>query len=309
MKIIELLLDGLFFQKVGIRLRSLFYKPNLALSDKKFLIKEGKIRLGYKMNLDFPKTFNEKLNWYKLNYKNKLMITCSDKYEVYDYIKGKDLESILIPLYGVYDDISEINLNSLPNSFVAKVTGDSGGVVVCRDKNKFFQEAIKKLNLKNDYSNYNKEWPYHFIKNRIIVQQLIETKDGRSPKDYKFFCFNGEPKFLYVASDRDTHCKFDFYDLEWNHIPVKQGHPNSKVHIEKPECLDEMLKICKILSKDFPHVRVDLFYEQGKIYFGELTFFHFSGLTSFIPQKYDKIFGEYFDVSKINIIKEPMNRE
>lgn len=308
-KVFESIKDGFFIEKIKIRIRKRKYKVNDKMNDKEFLIQKGRARLGYVMNLDNPMTFNEKINWYKLNYRNDLMPICADKYMVYDYIKGKGLESILIPLYGVYDDISEINLNSLPDSFVAKVTGDSGGVVVCRDKSKFFEEAAKKLNLKSDYSNDNKEWPYHFIKNRIIVQQLIETKDGRSPKDYKFFCFNGEPKFLFVASDRDTHCKFDFYDLEWNHIPVKQGHPNSKTHIEKPDCLDEMLKTCKILSKDFPHVRVDLFYEQGKIYFGELTFFHFSGLTSFIPKKYDKIFGEYFDISKISINKEPINRE
>ena len=107
---------------------------------------------------------------------------------------------------------------------------------------------------------------------------------------------------MFVATDRDTHCKFDFYDLEWNHIPVKQGHPNNKNGVKKPEKFDEMLNICRILSKDFPHVRVDLYFENGKIYFGELTFFHFSGLTSFIPKKYDKIFGEYFDVKNFDNI-------
>lgn len=299
-KVFESIKDGLFFKKVGIRIRNQIYKTNSNMSDKEYLIQVGKVMLGYKMNLDNPITFNEKINWYKLNYKNDLMPVCADKYAVYDYVKSKGLENILIPLYGVYDSIDQIDLTTLPESFVAKVTGDCGGIVVCKNKSTFYKEANKKLNVARDYSNNNKEWPYHLIKNRIIVEELIKTQDGKSPKDYKFFCFNGEPKFLYVASDRDTHCKFDFYDLNWNHIPVKQGHPNNKKGIKKPEQLEEMLNICRKLSKDFPHVRVDLYYENGKIYFGELTFFHMAGLTQFTPQKYDKIFGDYFDISNIN---------
>ena len=296
-KIFQSINDGLFFNKVAIHIREKLYKINPSMSDKQFLVQKGKINLGYTMDLDNPITFNEKLNWYKLNYKNDLMPICADKYRVYDYVKSKGLEEILIPMYGVYDSVDEIKLDKLPERFVAKVTGDCGGIVICKDKSKFFDEAKKKLDITRDYSNDNKEWPYHQIKNRIITEALIETKDGQSPNDYKFFCFNGEPKFLFVATDRDTHCKFDFYDLEWNHIPVKQGHPNNKNGVKKPEKFDEMLNICRILSKDFPHVRVDLYYENGKIYFGELTFFHFSGLTSFIPKKYDKIFGQYFDIN------------
>ena len=296
-KMFQSINDGLFFNKVAIHIREKLYKINPSMSDKQFLVQKGKINLGYTMDLDNPITFNEKLNWYKLNYKNDLMPICADKYRVYDYVKSKGLEEILIPMYGVYDSVDEIKLDELPERFVAKITGDCGGIVICKDKSKFFDEAKKKLDVTRDYSNDNKEWPYHHIKNRIIIEALIETKNGQSPNDYKFFCFNGEPKFLFVATDRDTHCKFDFYDLEWNHIPVKQGHPNNKNGVKKPEKFDEMLNICRILSKDFPHVRVDLYNENGKIYFGELTFFHFSGLTSFIPKKYDKIFGQYFDIN------------
>lgn len=290
----------IFWDRVKRKIRSYVYKPNKKNNDKDYLIEYGKIRLGYKMNLDNPKTLNEKLNWYKLNYRNDLMVTCADKWLVRQYVKDKGLENILIKDFGVYEKVEDINLDTLPNQFVAKVTGDSGGVVVCKNKDSFMEKAkIKFKNLNGDYSSVNKEWHYHYIKNKIIIEEMIETDDGHSPKDYKIFCFDGEPKFLFVASERDVDVKFDFFDLEWNHLPVKQGHLNSKIEIKKPEKFDEMLEICRVLSKDFPHVRVDLYYEKGKIYFGELTFFHFSGTTPFHPKKYDYIFGEYFDLNKI----------
>lgn len=272
------------------------------ISDQNFLIKYGKKALGYKMNLLSPTTFNEKINWYKLNYRNDLMVKCVDKYDVRDYVTKKGLGAILVKNFGVYNDLDEININELPDKFVAKLTGDSGGVVVCYNKIKFFSDAQKKFkNISVDYSNFNKEWPYHLIKNRIIVEELIETKDGGAPKDYKFFCFNGEPRFLFVASEREKNVKFDFFDLDWNHIKVKQGHQNSEKNIPKPDKLSEMIEICRILSEDFPHVRVDLYYENDKIFFGELTFFHFSGLVPFYPFKYDIEFGRYFEIDKKEI--------
>ena len=294
------ILNVLMIDRIKRRVKREFISLNLELDDKNYLINKGKINLGYRMNLKSPVTFNEKLNWYKLNYRNELMIKCTDKWAVREYVEGKGLGNILVKNYGIYDKVDDINLEALPSQFIAKATGDSGGVVVCKDKKTFFEQAKNKFcDLEKDYSKFNKEWHYHYIKNKIIIENLIETEDGHSPKDYKFFCFNGEPKFLFVASERDTDVKFDFFDLDWNHIPVIQGHYNSKKKIEKPEKLKEMLEICRILSKDFPHVRVDLYYEKEKIYFGELTFFHFSGLTPFHPKKYDYIFGEYFDLSDI----------
>ena len=283
-------------KKIGV----FFLKKRKYKCDKSQLISFGKISLGYKMDLDNPKTFNEKINWYKLNYKNDLMPICADKYAVREYIKKKGLEDILVKNYGVYDSVEEIDFSKLPNEFVVKVTGDSGGVVICKEKSKFRSLIGDKFAyLKKDYSNDNKEWVYHHIVNRLTVEELIKTKDGKSPKDYKFFCFNGEPKFLFVASDRDKEVKFDFFDINWNKLNVRQGHANSKTRILKPKKLDQMLEICRILSKDFPHVRVDLYYENDTIYFGELTFFHFSGMTPFRPRKFDHKFGEFFDISTI----------
>lgn len=297
---INKLLKPFKFYRLKRKIKFFFFKKKKFNNDKEYLVELGKVRLGYKMNLDNPKTFNEKINWYKLNYRNELMPVCVDKYDVRKYIKEKKLENILLKNYGVYNSIDEIDLEKLPNEFVIKFTGDSGGVAICKDKTNFHKIIGDKFsNINSDYSSYNKEWVYHNIKNRLIVEELIKTPDGTAPKDYKFFCFNGEPKFLFVASEREKEVKFDFFDLNWNRLKLKQGHLNSKKEIKKPEKFEEMINICKILSKDFPHVRVDLYFENGKIYFGELTFFHFAGLTPFWPKKYDYIFGNMFDISRI----------
>lgn len=289
-----------FIYKIKRKVKFFFFWRKKFDNDKDYLVALGKVKLGYKMDLDNPQTLNEKLNWYKLNYRNDLMPICADKYAVREYIKSKGLESILVKNYGIYDKPEDINLSNLPDEFVVKVTGDSGGVVVCKNKNCLHNLIGNKFEFLNkDYSDYNKEWVYHSIKNRLIVEEFINTKDGKSPKDYKFFCFNGEPKFLFVASERDTNVKFDFFDLNWNRLKLKQGHYNSKKEIVKPAKFEEMLNICRILSKDFPHVRVDLYYENDTIYFGELTFFNMSGLTPFWPHKYDVEFGKYFDIERI----------
>lgn len=298
-RVIKAIKNGTFFSKVKMRIRDCMYRTNSKMTDEEFLIQKGKSRLGYTMNLKNPQTYSEKINWYKLHYRNDLMPICADKDRVAEYVRSKGLEHLLVKRYGVYDRLEDIDLSALPDQFVVKVTGDSGGVVVCRDKNTFLKNAKEKIKVENDYSDNNKEWPYHYIKNRIIVEDIIQTKDGDCPKDYKFFCFNGEPKFLFVAVDRETSLKINHYDLEWNRIPFRRAHPNTKKFIEKPKRYDEMLEICRILSKDFPHVRVDLYYENDQIYFGELTFFPGSGLEAFKPRKYDRILGEYFDITKI----------
>ncbi len=301
-RVIHHLKNGSFFR---VFRRTIYVKRNLKKAqkdEKKYLENLGKITLGYKMNLDNPQSFNEKLNWYKLNYSNDLMINVVDKIYAKEYVKEKGLEDILINTIKTYNDLSEVNLDDLPDKFVIKNTEDSGGVYVCKDKSKIsIQDIKKKLENKNSFISYGgKNWALensYNLKNRIIVEELVKTEDGHAPWDYKFFCFNGKPRFLFVGSDRDTEVCFDFYDINFNHLEVKQGHPNSKKNILKPEKFDEMLKICEILSKDFPQVRVDLYNVSGKIYFGELTFFHFAGLEPFKPRKWDYIFGEFWDLS------------
>lgn len=299
-KIVKYLKEGVFFSKIKNKIKFMGLKRK-KLNDKEYLIECGKIYLGYEMDLDNPNTLNEKLNWYKLHYKNPVLVNCVDKVNVREYVKEKGLERILLKHYCIWNSFKEVDLEKLPNEFVIKTNHDSGGVVICKDKITFDRKKLKKIkkSFNGEFCDLFKEWPYGKIEKKIFAEELIKTNDNASPKDYKIFCFDGEPRFLFVASDRDSDCKFDFFDIEWNHMNVKQGHENSSKKIEKPEKFDEMLEICRILSKEFPHVRIDLYYENGKINFGEMTFFNFAGITPFDPHEFDLIFGKYFNIDSI----------
>lgn len=214
----------------------------------------------------------------------------------------------LVDLYGVYNDAEEIDFDSLPKSFVLKCNHGSGSVICCKDKSELdIKETKIKLNawLKEDYAKTHAELSYVGIVPRIICERFLKTEDGKPPKDYKIFCSYGVPKFLYVASDRyDGHTKFDYYDLEWNWINVKNDHPNAGPVLPKPVNLAEMLTLASKLSKPFPLVRVDLYNENNEIIFGELTFCHCSGVAAFQPDSYDKYFGNLFPDVKDCIVKE-----
>lgn len=230
------------------------------------------------------------------------MKVCADKYAVREYVEQKIGLQYLIRMYGIWDSADEIDLMSLPNQFVLKPTNGSGDVVICKDKRKFDWGQAKKIvatNKKRHFSSKTKEWVYYDLPYRIIAEELLESSDADQIKDYKLFCFEGRCKFLFVASDRGTeNLKFDFFDTDWNWLPIRNAYDHNS-NLKKPEHFDEMLEIAKCLSEDFPHVRVDLYEEQGKVYFGELTFYHFGGFTRFEPDEWDFKLGEYFDVTKI----------
>lgn len=265
------------------------------------------LNLGYKLSLDQPKTYNEKLQWLKLNYSNPICKKLVDKYEVREYISEKIGSEYLIPLLGVWDKFEDINFENLPISFVLKCTHDSGGVVICKDKNKLDINSTRKRierSLKINYYYKYRESPYKELKPRIIAEKYMIDKSGYELKDYKFFCFNGIPKALFIATDRQSRTekiKFDFYDMEFNHLPFTNGYENATKNIEKPSTFEEMKIIASRLSKDFPHVRVDLYSINGMIYFGEMTFYHFSGMVPFNPKEWDYKFGEWLDLySEVN---------
>ena len=278
-----------------------FYFKNF-FTDVSFIQRKFKKEMDRKANLDSPKTYNDKLQWLKLNWYDPLASKCADKYEVRQYVKETIGEEYLNDLLGVYESIDEINLDDLPKSFVLKGTHGSGFNIIVRDKEKMdWKREFKKMKkwLKTNYYWQNREWVYRDLKPRIICEKFLSDDSGNLPKDYKLFCFDGEPHFMFVASDRGGDTKFDFYDLEWNKIPVSQHYPNSNYSIPKPNNLDHILDLSRKLSKGFPHVRVDFYLVEDKIIFGELTFFHFSGTKKFKPEKYDKIFGDLIDLSKI----------
>lgn len=247
-----------------------------------------------------PKTYNEKLQWLKLNNRRPEYSVMVDKFEMKRFVSERIGTEYVIPsIGGPWNTVEEIELGSLPEQFVLKTTHDCGGVVICKDKSKFdFNTACEFLNkhLHNNYYLAHREWPYKNVRPRIFAEQYMEDESGYGLRDYKWFCFDGEPKALYVASERsneNTETKFDFFDAEFNHLPIINGHPNSDFHIERPKGFEKMKKLAAKLSKGYPHLRVDFYDINGNIYVGELTFFHWSGLVPFEPEEWDLMFGSW----------------
>ena len=269
--------------------------------DKKYLKILFKYLMKKECNLDNPKSYSEKLQWLKLYDRNPLYTNLVDKYNVREFIKNKIGEEYLIKCLGVWDDFDDIDFDKLPNQFVLKCTHDSGGLIICKDKSKLnLKKARKKINhcLKRNYFFNYREWPYKDVKPRIVAEEFMVDESGTELKDYKFFCFDGIVKSLFIATDRGIDTRFDFFDEKFNHLPFTNGHPNADMEIKKPAKYEEMIKIAEKLSEGIPHVRVDLYNINGKIYFGEMTFYNWSGLVAFEPEEWDYKFGEWINLPK-----------
>lgn len=254
------------------------------------------ISINKKLDLSKPQTFNEKIQWLKLYDCKDQYTEFVDKFKVRKYISDTIGDEYLIPLIGVWDKFEDIDFDKLPNQFVLKPTHTSGNVFICKDKSEInFIKIKKEINdwLAREYYWIHREWPYKNIKPRIVCEKFMVDESGTELKDYKFFCFNGVPKAMFVATDRGVDTRFDFYDMDFNHLPFMQHYKNSTKLINKPKGFDEMVILAKKLSNNLPHVRVDFYDINGKIYFGELTFYHFSGLEKFEPEIYDEIFGSW----------------
>lgn len=274
------------------------------MSDEHFLKKEYKLRMGYELDLNNPITYNEKIQWLKLYDRRSEYTRMVDKYAVKDYVRGIIGDEYIIPTLGVWDSFEEIDFSSLPNQFVLKCTHDSGGLVICKDKNAFDINAAKrkiKKCLKRKYFFIHREWPYKEVKPRIIAEKYMEDSNTKELKDYKFFTFDGTPKAVFIAGDRqkeNEETKFDFFDMDFNHLNIENGHPNAKNIPDKPQTFEQMKRIASILGKGIPHVRVDFYEVDGKLYFGELTFSHWSGMVPFEPVEWDGIFGNWIVLPK-----------
>lgn len=271
------------------------------LSDETFVNLEYKLKMKKKLNLDGPKRYNEKLQWLKLYDHNPQYTDLVDKYEVRKHVEKLIGEEYLIPIYGIYDNYDEINFGKLPDQFVLKPTHTSGDVFICKDKTVINHAELKKeLSewLNKNYFDYHREWPYKNIKPRIICEKYMSEKGSDRIKDYKYFCFDGKAEMMFVASDRGTNTKFDFYDRQFNHMNIEQHYPKSDKALSKPNNYDEMVEISEKLSKGFPHVRIDLYSINDKIYFGEFTFYHFSGFEPFVPDSFDYELGSLLRLPK-----------
>jgi len=251
------------------------------------------------LDLKNPKRYTEKLQWLKLNYRNPVMVQCVDKYIVRDYIRAQGLSHILTELYGVFDSVDEIDFSRLPQQFIVKTTNGSGTNIICRDRSEFDEgDAKVKLReyLDRPQINAGREWAYNGVQKRIVVEELLVDKNNPQGgiNDYKFICFDGTVACVVVDVDRYTDHKRNFYNEDWQRIDVESDHPNLDYDIDPPVCYTEMLEIAKKLSKGFPAVRVDLYCVNGKVYFGEMTFYPWSGYVQFAPDSFDYILGSGF---------------
>ena len=263
-----------------------------------FLRRMYRIHMGRELDLKDPKTYTEKLQWLKLHDHRPEYTTMVDKYAVKEYVAQKIGPEYVIPLLGVWDRAEDIDFDSLPDRFVLKTTHDSGGIVVCTDKSRLdIPGTRKKLGyfLKRNYYDHNREWPYQNVPHRIIAEGYMEDSATAELRDYKFFTFGGEPRVLYIAQGRGRGepTVADFFDMDFHHLPFTIDHDMAPVPPEKPRCFEEMKRLAAILSEGTPQLRVDFYEVDGRVYFGEMTFFHCSGMERFHPESWDKTFGDW----------------
>ncbi len=273
------------------------------ISDKKMVKIQYWIKTGRFLNLKNPKRFTEKLQWYKLFYRDPLMTRCVDKYEVRNYIKEIGLERLLIPSLGVWNDAREIAWNQLPDSFVLKTTNGSETNLFVNDKSNLdIEKATEKLNnwLVQTNLNYGREWAYNNVKPRIVCEPIITSQHqyGVGLDDYKFFCFNGKVEYLYVVIDRfsgEGRPQLGIFDRNFKKLPAfRCDERELERDLPKPTNFEELLLIAETLAKPFPHVRVDLYNTDGRILFGEFTFYDGSGYQKYNPDEFDFEMGSKF---------------
>lgn len=269
-------------------------------NDRKYIKVKYWLRLGSLCDLDNPKTFQEKLQWIKLNDRKPIYHQMVDKYDAKELIAERVGDEYVIPTIGLWDKFDDIDFEQLPNQFIIKNTHDSSTYFICQDKNKLdILQVRKRLRIdtrKHDFYYYSREWPYKGLKHRIIAEPLLNDGKGDYLTDYKFFTFNGEPKFFYVTSNRGCEggLKEDFFDVDGNLMEINQlGYYNNPKTPDLPVNLSKMIEFSRILSKDTYHLRVDFYEIKGKMYVGELTFFDGGGFHPFTPKKYNRILGDW----------------
>ncbi len=292
---------NIILKKIILRLAS---KNIIKMQDKKFIELKYEVQINKKLDLENPKTFNEKLQWLKLYDRNPEYTNMVDKYEAKKYVSKKIGEQYIIPTIGIYKKFEDINFNELPNKFVIKPTHTSGNVFICKDKDKINYKKLKKeINkwLKRKYFYIHREWPYKDVKPRIIIEKYMIDRSGSELKDYKFFCFNGKVKMILVCSNRFSNLNKTFFDEQWTMYNFTEGGHQKEEKIEKPNNFEKMKEIAEKLSNDISFVRIDFYEIDSKIYFGEITFYPSAGYEKFEPQEYDEFFGNMIKLPDKNI--------
>ena len=257
---------------------------------------------GSEVNLERSVRFSEKLQWYKLHHRDPLMQRCADKYAVRGYLEEIGYGHLLNEIYGVYSKAAEIDFRALPQQFVLKAAHGSGFNIIVKDKSKLnlWQTRLMLASwLRQEISWSGREWVYHGMPRRIVAERFLQDETGEL-RDYKFFCFNGVPRFMQLEVGRFTdHNTRNFYDMDWQLMPFGKELPhNPDIHVEKPAKFEEMKEIARALCKPFQYVRVDLYQVGGKVYFGELTFFPAGGAPDFVPDEYDTVVGNMWHLEE-----------
>ena len=277
-----------------------------SLSDEEFLKKVFPKYMGYPLDLENPKTFSEKLQWLKVNYREPIQTVMVDKHEAKHFISHRVGDQYIIPTLAVWDSVEDIDFDALPNQFVLKCTHDSGGIVICKDKSSLDREAAKaklRASLKRDYSKIAREWAYQNVPRRIIAEEYISELGNDDLLDYKMYSFHGEPKLTVVCSDRfsKTGTRMNFYNIDWEPMGIHFGHyPPLPTEFPKPATYEEMKRLTAELSKDCPFLRVDFYEIKGRLYIGELTFFPGAGLEQFCPMTKDYELGEWLHLENVH---------
>lgn len=273
------------------------------LPDEEYLKRLFFAHMKKELNLEKPKTFNEKLQWLKLYDRKPEYTQMVDKLAVKEYVAQIIGEEYIIPTLGVWDSFDEIDFDCLPEQFVLKCTHDSGGLVICRDKKGLDIEAARRKiekSLKQNFFYRCREWPYKNVPPRIIAEQYMQDGDNANLPVYKIFNFSGNPRIIQVIqNDKTKNETIDYFDTQWRLLNLRQNFPNSAVSMEKPGCLPEMLKLAEKLSNNLPFIRVDLYEVNGKVYFSEYTFYSDAGFAAFYPGKWDSILGGWIPIAEV----------
>jgi len=257
-----------------------------------------KVRFKKKLDLKNPQTFNEKLNWLKLYDRNPLYTTLVDKHEVKAYVTNLIGKEYVVPCYGVWNHFDEIDFQQLPESFILKCTHDSGGRYVCRCKDQMDKKVARQVlerTMHNNFFWWTREWVYKDVKPRIIADMLLDDHTGSALRDYKFWCFNGIPRYMYCTIKNDDIYE-NFYDMDFNAVDINHGFRRMKPEFEKPACFNLMKTLAERLSAGIPFVRVDFFQVNGKVYFGEYTFYDWAGLRPFCTDSLDFKLGKLINI-------------
>ncbi len=273
------------------------------LTDKAYVKLNYLIDAKEKLNLSNPVSYTQKLQYLKLYCHNPLYTTLVDKLSVKEYVAEKIGSEHIIPLLGVWNSGDEIDFDSLPNQFVLKVSHDSGGIIICKNKSELdIAQTRKRIDslLKYNYYKYSREWPYKNVPRKVIAEKYMCSENEESLSDYKFFCFNGKPEFLYVSKYEHTEDEeLSFVTMDWEIAPFQRAdHKLLSELPAKPVCFDEMVEIAKKLSENIPFVRVDLYQINGTVFFGEMSFFPTGGVSKFYPEKYNDLIGDLIILPK-----------